>query len=56
MLNEAVINRNLLAIKQHSEETRKLLRELEEKNKIIDDIKNKVELLEKQIETLFKRL
>jgi len=52
----SVNERNILAIKQHSEETRKMVRVVEEKNKQIDNLSNKIEALSKQVETLFRRL
>ena len=51
-----VNERNILAIKQHSEETRKLLREQDIKLKELDNMRERVKMLEAQLQTLFKRL
>jgi len=51
-----VNERNILAIKQHSEDTRKLLREMETKLSELNNFREKITMLEQQIQTLFKRL
>ena len=55
MSNDAT-HKNILAIKQHSEETRKLVRELENRLNAINSLNLKVLELEKQIQVLQVKL
>ena len=60
MPNDTIIEKNILAIKHHSEETRKRIKEVEEENRNqkleITDLKQKLEMLSKQVTTLFQRM
>jgi hypothetical protein len=49
-------HKNILAIKQHSEETRKLFRAVEAKTNTIDMLALKIEQLEKQVQALQVKL
>jgi len=46
--------RNVLAVKEFSEQTRVLLRELQEKQKQVDVLTNRITALEAQVQTLFR--
>ena len=51
-MNEELVRRNVLAIKQHSEETRKMVKELETNMNTIQTINQKIILLESQLQAL----
>lgn len=46
------LQKNILAIKQHSEQTRVLFRELEAKNAIIDTLMGRMDALTAQVQAL----
>ena len=55
-MNNDVNHRNVLAVKQHSEETRKMLRVLETKINTIDTLLTKVGNLESQLRLIQVKL
>ncbi len=52
MKPDSATYKNIMAIKQHSEETRSMLRDVEQKFIQIENLRNEVDLLKKQIQSL----
>ncbi len=55
MIDE-VAHRNIMAIKQYSEDTRKMVRELELKTNTITTLLNRINVMEKQIGSLLVKI
>jgi hypothetical protein len=52
MMSDDATHKNILAIKQHSEETRKQLRDLEKKFSNVEMLQNRINQLENQVKFL----
>lgn len=55
-MHDRVIEKNLLAVKAHSEETRRLVREVEVKANQIEQLRTELDNLKNQIQALFGRI
>jgi len=51
-MSDEATRKNILALKQHSDGTRKLFRALEDKYKQVEMLNHKIELLDKQVQNL----
>lgn len=51
-MSEEVTRRNILAIKEYSEQTRELVREIEKRNTTIEMMVSDIETLKKQVAAL----
>jgi polyhydroxyalkanoate synthesis regulator phasin len=49
---DEITHKNVMAIKQHSEDTRKLYRELEAKTNTIDTLLTRIDMLEQQVRAM----